>query len=138
MLVGGSVKSVEGTLVVLADASGDNTIELVGDAAPLAATLKVGDLVNATGKVGASGHVIVADPADLVRVGVGGSTSAPASIGAVDYQPQTHQIAGAQPAQIGPLVAFVAILGLTVLLVVGGLAWKLGWANRLVKRRGRI
>ncbi|MEO8626257.1 MAG: lamin tail domain-containing protein, partial [Candidatus Limnocylindrales bacterium] len=129
--VGGAVTQIYGNVIILADSSGSATLELIGLAAPLAESLRVGDLVNATGIVGSDAHLTVSDPHDFQRVGAAASSDAPQSIDAVDYQPQTHQIEVAQPAQIGPLVAFLAILGLTVVVVVGALAVKLGWATRL-------
>jgi len=130
VLVGGAVMSIDGGIVVLANAAGESTIELVGDAAPLAATLSRGDLVNATGKVGANGRVVVDDPAHLTRLGASSPTITPATPALADYAPQTHQFAAPSAPQTGPLVAFAAVFGLTVLLVVGAFAVKLGWLNR--------
>lgn len=141
LLVGGTVTSVDGTSVVLTDASGESTIELVGDAAPLAATLSVGDLVNARGTLTSDGHVIVDNPGDLVRLSADGATRAPQTANPVGFGPATHDFSAAQPtqqAQIGPLVAFLVILGLAAVLVVGALAFKLGWPNWLKKRWRRI
>jgi hypothetical protein len=140
VLVGGVVARIDGAIVLLTAASGDNTVELVGDAAPLAATLRTGDLVNAIGKRAPSGHVIVTDPADLVRVGAAGATTTAPSPGFADYIPQSNQFANQtdnQP-QAGPLVAFAAILGLSVVLVVGAFAWKLGWLNRARNWQNRL
>jgi hypothetical protein len=138
LLVGGSVTSIDGTVVVLTDASGDSTIELVGDAAPLAAALRIGDLVNAKGTLQSNGHVIVDNAADIVRVGAHQATDAPQTAKPVSYGPSTHDFAAAQPAQAGPLVTFLVVLGLTVLLVVGAFAVRLGWPNRLKRRLRRI
>ncbi|MDL2334689.1 MAG: lamin tail domain-containing protein [Chloroflexota bacterium] len=138
LVVGGLVTSVDGSIVVLTDASGDSTIELVGDAAPLVATLRIGDLVNARGTLHSNGHVIVNNSADVVRLSADGATEPSQTAKPVSYGPATHDFAAAQPAQMGPLVAFLVILGLTVLLVVGAFAVKLGWANRLKKRWRRI
>ena len=121
-------------MVLLTAASGDVTIELVGDAAPLAATLKVGDLVNATGDVRSDGHVIVAERADLVRIAANGANSATQAAQTatpVAFGPTTHQFTPTQSSPIAPLVALLAILGLVGALVVGALAIKLSGRNRV-------
>jgi hypothetical protein len=106
---------------------------LTGLAAPLAATIEQGDLVNATGTVSLDGRrVIVDDPAAVTRFGASSPSGGPAETQAVAYSgPQSHQFAAGQPTQIGPLVAILAVLGLVFVLVVGAIAWRLGWANRL-------
>ena len=130
---------------MLTDASGEVTIELVGDAAALAATLHVGDLVNVSGTQLQNGRLIVDDPAALVRVpGLTGSTS-PQPAQQVVTGPQDPQQPTAQAAQMAPIVAFGVIFGLTALLVIGAFAVKLygpdrarNWANRLKARFVRI
>jgi hypothetical protein len=148
--VGGAVTSIKGTLIVLADSSGSATLQLVGRAAPLAATLKTDDLVNATGLVLASAadlRVVIDDPANLARLPAPGQTTQPdlsapsdasSSISADDYRPPGGHLAAANPAPSAPIGAFVIILGMSVLLVFGALAWKLGWSNRILSRWRRI
>jgi len=149
-LVGGTVLSIEGTSLVLRDASGNVTIELVGEAATLAATLHVGDLVNASGIMDADGHLIVDDPGSMVRLaGLGGSgdpRSADPTIPGdpASLVPQAHQQA-AQTPQMAPIAALGALFGLTLMLVIGALAVRLygpnrvrEWPNRVKKRSVRI
>jgi hypothetical protein len=145
--VGGAVASIDGTLVVLADSSGSATLQLVGRAAPLAATLALDDLVNATGTVVASPdglRVVVDDPANLARIRAPGQRTAPAAssaslaISADDYRPPDHHLAATNPGPPAPIVPFLVILGLSILLVIGALAVKLGWPNRLLSRLRRI
>lgn len=143
-LVGGSVTSIAGTTIVLSDAAGDVTIELVGDAAPLAATLEVGDLVNAWGTIAADGHLIVDDPGSLVHVaGLGGTSAARSARPSLAVQTPGRATAGSP--QTAPIVAVVIILGLGLLLVIGAFAVKLygpnrirSWPNRLKSRNTRI
>jgi len=142
--VGGAVTGIDGALIVLADSSGSATLELVGRAAPLAATLAVDDLVNATGTVVADGdglRVVIDDPAKLDRFPAPGQSThsaASSSITADDYRPPDNHLAAANPAPSGPIVAFLVVLGMSVLLVVGALAIRLGWPNRILSRLRRI
>lgn len=142
--VGGAVARIDGTLVVLADSSGSATLQLVGRAAPLAATLAVDDLVNASGTVVADAdgvRVVIDDPANLTRMRPAGQptpSAVQASIDAGDYMPPENHLVTATPVQTAPLVAFLVILGVSVLLVLGALAWRLGWSNRLISRLRRI
>jgi hypothetical protein len=140
--VGGAVARVDGALVVLADSSGSATLQLVGRAAPLAASLMPGDLVNASGTVTGGGsaqpRLVVDDPAALERVHApitSGTPSAVAPWSVTGYQPPaSHEIAAAQPPSNAPILAFVAIVGLCLVLVLGAFAVKVGWANRLLRR----
>jgi hypothetical protein len=149
-LVGGEILSIDGATIVLSDASGEVTLELAGDAAPLAATLHVGDLVNASGTLSADGRTVtVDDPAGIVRGGglthASATASAIASAGSAEFVIGTPSQHAAQPSQVAPIVAFAVILGLSVLVVVGAFAAKLygpnrvrNWANRLKTRFVRI
>jgi hypothetical protein len=142
--VGGAVTSVSGTLIVLADSTGSATLELVGRAAPLAATISIGDLVNATGTVveSESGlRVQVDDPAGLARIPAPGEetpSQASSPITANDYRPPDDHLASANPPQTAPVVAFLVIFGMALLLVIGALAVRLGWPHRLLSRVRRI
>jgi hypothetical protein len=98
--------------------------------------------------VQADGTLTVSDPGQVQRLAPGAASSAAPTGTApavVFTGPQTHQIAPTQPSQIGPLLAFLAILGLVGSLLVGALGWKLGllnrvqdWPNRLKRRFTRI
>jgi hypothetical protein len=139
------VSSIDGTVIVLADGQGDVTIELVGEAEPLAAMLHVGDLVNATGTMGASGRLIVDDPGALVRVGGLGASRTPRSAGPASFVAQAPDLTAVRPAGSAPIVALAAILGLALALVIGAFALKLygpnrvrNWPNRLKSRITRI
>jgi hypothetical protein len=146
LLIGGSVTSISGTVVVLSDATGDHAIELVGQAAPLAGTLEIGDLVNATATLSADGRLIVEDPGALVRVDGLGNTGQPPSIGGpASHIPQMPPDPAAQTPQTAPVVAFGALFGLTLVLVIGAFAVKLSgpdrvrkWSNRLKSRKPPI
>jgi hypothetical protein len=138
--VGGAGTGIDGTLITLADSSGIATLELQGAAAPLAATLHDGDLLNASGTVSADGRrVIVNDPRAITRGA--GVALAPAQTQtghpAADLPP-AHEQSAAGPPQIAPIVAFLAILGLTAALVIGAIAFKLGWPNRVQKWANRL
>jgi len=148
-LVGGTVTSIEGTVLVLTDASGAVTIQLVGEAAALAETLHVGDLVNATGIMNADGHLIVNDPGSMVRLASLGSGD-PRSADPTDpgdpasLVPQALQQAAHTP-QMTSILAFGALFGLTVVVVIGAFAVRLygpnrvrEWPNRVKRRIVRI
>jgi hypothetical protein len=139
------VASIDGTVIVLADGQEDVSIELVGEAEPLAAMLHLGDLVNATGTMGASGRLIVDDPGALVRVAALGASRPPGSAGPASSVAQTPDLTASRPVQSGPIVALAAILGLAGTLVIGAFAASLygpnrvrNWPNRLKSRITRI
>jgi hypothetical protein len=142
--VGGAVLRIDGRLVVLADSSGSATLELVGRAAPLAARLDVDDLVNATGTVVASPaglRLQIDDPANLVRIPAPGQATyaqASSSITADDYRLPDDQLATTSAPPTAATVVFLVILATSVVLVIGALAWRLGWPNRLLSRWRRI
>jgi hypothetical protein len=137
-LVGGTIISVSGSVIVLTDASGEHTIELAGPAVALAATLEIGDLVNATGFLSADGRLIVDDPGALVRVAGLGTTHPTPSANSTGSMTQAPPQQAAQPPQIAPVVAFGAIFGLTVALAIGAFALRRYGPNRLRNWRNRL
>jgi hypothetical protein len=143
--IGGLVTRVDGARLTVVDSSGSATIELTGEAAAVAATIAPNDLVNATGMVAGAGdslRLVVDDQAGLTRLAARVAATPPDGLSLappVANEPASTGSGGGQvPAQSAPLLALLAILGVSLVLVIGAVAVKLGWLDRLAVRRRRI
>ena len=139
--VGGVVTAIEGTAVLIDDGSAAVRLRLTGDAAALATTFALGDLINATGRVAtdAAGEleVIVDDPAAVVRLAQQYATGvASASTGAMlPPAVATSSKTGTQPGPAPAALTALALFGASIALIVGVLAAdprrRAAWRKRL-------
>ncbi len=139
--VGGVVTAVDGTAVRIDDGSASVWLRLTGEAAALAGTFALGDLLNATGRVATDAdgelEVVVDDPGAVVRLAQQYATeAATASTGALlPPAVETPSKTGAQPAQSSVALTALALFGASIALVVGVLAAdprrRAAWRKRL-------
>ena len=140
VLVGGTVVALDGPTVTIEDATASAVVRLVGDAAPLARLMTIGDLVNAAGRVersvAAGLHVVVDDPSrvSILPAMPADLATSPVPSGAPDDEPPAWSVGSEAPVRSMPmaLVALAVALAGTAALAVAVLVHPAG------RRRSRV